>query len=238
MLSRARIETVTDAGVWAIVPDLGLVGPLDVIGTPTVGDAALLARLTDTDMVLVCGAAPETTPFSASDIIGWNDLRVALSTGRPNTSPPTFTTFRNGVQAWSFAANSTEQIYFESQLPHGWGPDTEVRPHIHWSPGNSTNTGAVKWELEYSWGNVGGAFPATSTLSVTQAATGTAYAHQLAALGSLDGTGMRDSSVFVCRLARVGGDPADTFTGAAFGVSVDFHYYAARLGSVTEYPPT
>ena len=55
MLSRARIETVTAAGAWAMVPDLGLVGPLDCIGTPVAGKPALLARLDDTDMVLICG---------------------------------------------------------------------------------------------------------------------------------------------------------------------------------------
>jgi|JI10StandDraft_1071094.scaffolds.fasta_scaffold66547_5 hypothetical protein len=54
MLFRARIETVTAAGAWAMVADLGLVGPVDCIGTPTAGDAALLVRLDDTDMVLIC----------------------------------------------------------------------------------------------------------------------------------------------------------------------------------------
>ena len=111
----------------------------------------------------------------------WNDLRVSLSTGIPNTSPPTFGTFRNGVQAWAFGAGSTEQLYFEAQMPHGWVIGSEVRPHIHWSPGNSTNTGAVVWELEYTWQNAGDeVFPATTTVTVQQVAAGVAYAHQIA----------------------------------------------------------
>ena len=62
MLFRARIETVTAAGAWAMVADLGLVGPVDCIGTPTAGDAALLVRLDDTDMVLICsGGTPATS---------------------------------------------------------------------------------------------------------------------------------------------------------------------------------
>jgi len=167
----------------------------------------------------------------------WNDLRVSLSTGIPNTSPPTFGTFRNGVQAWAFGAGSTEQLYFEAQMPHGWVIGSEVRPHIHWSPGNSTNTGAVVWELEYTWQNAGDeVFPATTTVTVQQVAAGVAYAHQIASFPPVDGTGKRESSVFLCRIARVGGSGEDTFTGSAFGISVDFHYQAAALGSTDEYP--
>jgi hypothetical protein len=51
---RARIETVTAAGAWVTCVDLGLVGPVDCIGVPVVGDAALLVRLSDTDMLLIC----------------------------------------------------------------------------------------------------------------------------------------------------------------------------------------
>ena len=52
----------------------------------------------------------------------------------------------------------------------------------------------------------------------------------------IDGTGKRESSVLLCRIARVGGDPGDTFTGAAFGISFDIHFQIESPGSVTEYP--
>lgn len=167
----------------------------------------------------------------------WNDLRVSLSTGKPNTSPPTFSTFRNGVQAWAFGPSVTEQLYFEAQMPHGWVIGSEVRPHIHWSPGNSTNAGSVVWELEYTWQNAANeVFPATTVVTATQAAAGAAYAHQIASFPAVSGTGKRESSVFLCRIARLGGNAGDTFTGSAFGISVDFHYMAQSLGSVSEYP--
>ena len=174
-------------------------------------------------------AAPwNPDPFPAAR---WNDLRVALSAGKASTSPPTFETLRNGVQSYGFSATQTEQLFFEVQIPRGWNLGTTIKPHIHWSPGNSTNTGSVVWQLEYSWANVGDPFPATTTLTATQAATGVPYAHQIASFGDVDGTGKRESSVFVCRLARVGGDAADTFPTDALGISVDFHYQAVALGS-------
>jgi hypothetical protein len=40
----------------------------------------------------------------------------------------------------------------------------------------------------------------------------------------------------MCRLFRVGGDVADTFTGDAFGLSVDFHIQVQGKGSEEEYP--
>lgn len=45
-----------------------------------------------------------------------------------------------------------------------------------------------------------------------------------------------ESSVLLCRIARVGGDSRDTFTGVAFGLSFDIHLQIDSPGSVTEYP--
>lgn len=51
---RARIDAVTQAGVWVTAADVGRIGPLDAIGTATVGEPALLVRLSGTDMMLIC----------------------------------------------------------------------------------------------------------------------------------------------------------------------------------------
>jgi hypothetical protein len=106
--------------------------------------------------------------------------------------------------------------------------------------GNSTNTGSVVWKLDYSWANPvtapGNTFPEPTTLPVTAAADGTAYKHQIAAFGEIDGTGFRESSVLMCRVYRDGSDAADTFTGVAWGLSLDFHIQVTGNGSIEEYP--
>lgn len=173
--------------------------------------------------------------------VGWDDLRVDVTSGTTgNLDPPDLATFRDGLVLKAFAANATEQVYFDVQMPHSWISGSGIRPHIHWSPGNSTNTGAVVWKLEYSVANPvaepDNTFPTTTTLSVTQAADGTAYKHQIAQWSEIDMTDKRASAVLLCRLYRDGGDVADTFTGDAYAVSVDFHYQSQGFGSTDEYP--
>jgi hypothetical protein len=183
----------------------------------------------------------QATPWSAGeDNLLWDDLRTPLSSARIGVNAPTLANFRDGLYALRFDAGTMNEAFLEAQLPHGWAEGTEIRPHVHWSPGNSTNTGSVVWKLEYTWANAvnppGNTWPASSTLTVTQAATGTAYAHQIADLGGIDGTGFRISSVLVCRLYRDASNAADTFTGGAFAISFDIHHQLESDGSVTEYP--
>jgi hypothetical protein len=173
----------------------------------------------------------------AGAAVGWDDLRVSLARGQTGASdPPAFAEFRTGIYAWSFAASGVDALFFDCQLPHSWLAGTGIRPHLHWSPGVSTNTGAVTWRLDYSWANIGDAFPAPTTLTAVDPADGVAYKQQIAGFGEIDGTGKRASSVLMCRLYRDGSDGADTFTAAAWGLSCDFHIQVSGAGSEDEYP--
>lgn len=169
----------------------------------------------------------------------WDDLRVSLSTAKPGVTSPSYDTFIDGVEAYAFSKTVEQSVQFEVQLPHSWVQGTELRPHIHWSPGASTDTGVVRWALEYTWANPvaspGNVFPNTVTLTGDQAAAG-AYHHQITSFGTISGTGKRVSSVLVCRLSRVGNASQDTFDDVAFGLSVDFHILNSGDGSVDEYP--
>jgi hypothetical protein len=170
----------------------------------------------------------------------WDDLRVSLARATTGSANPTMSSFRDGVQAYAFSASQMNQLWFDCQIPHAWLEGSEVRAHIHWSPGNSTNTGAVLWGLEYTWCNAelapGDTFPATQTVYFTDAAHGAAYSHQIAPFPNLDGTGKRVSSVLMCRVFRDATNGEDTFTGAAFALSLDFHIQLGSDGSVVEYP--
>lgn len=202
-----------------------------------------MANLADIDPLTVSGLSPlavDIRELGERVVTGWDDLRVSLSRGQTGaTDPPTFGEFRTGLYAWSFAATGIDALYFDCQLPHGWIAGSELRPHIHWSPGVSTDTGSVVWKLDYSIANPvvapGNTFPAPTTLSVTQAAAG-AYAHQIAAWPAIDATGYRESCVLMCRVYRDGSNEADTFTGAAWGLSLDFHHQVSGFGSEEEYP--
>lgn len=167
---------------------------------------------------------------------GWDDMRVSLTRATTGSAAPSLAVFLSPVQAYSFSKTTAQEVFFDVQLPHSWIPGTALEPHIHWSPGVSTDTGVVQWQLEYMWANVNDPFPAPTLLAtVDQAASGVAYAHQLADLGTMAGTGKKASSVIMCRLARVAGAAADTFDAVAWGLSVDFHYENRGFGGLTEY---
>lgn len=187
-------------------------------------------RLHDTEVVHRAGRNQGTVAPR------WQDVRVPLTSARAGlTNPPDLEVFRGSVRAMAFSPTLTEDVFFDMQVPHGWVPG-DVRPHVHWSPGSSTNTGTVAWRLDYTWASVGDTFAAPVTLSADQAAAGVAYGHQIVGFGSIDGSGQRDSSVLLCRLYRLGGDASDTFTGDAFALSVDVHLQVTEPGSEQEYP--
>jgi hypothetical protein len=166
---------------------------------------------------------------------GWDDLRVSLTRASVGSSPPALAVFRTPVQAYSFAKAAVNEVFFDVQLPHNWLLGTAVEPHIHWSPGVSTDVGSVRWQMEYTWANYTAAFPAATLLDpVDQAASGVAYEHQIADLGTIAGTGKKASSVIMCRLARVGNADEDTFDAVAWGLSVDFHIQVQGNGGLTE----
>lgn len=167
----------------------------------------------------------------------WDDMRMDLnrsSTG--GGSAPSSTSFRDGIFLYAFSKTIMQQLSGDMQLPHGYAAGTSIYPHIHWSPGASTQTGVVRWGLEYSWANINSAFGATTTVYVEQAGPGVAYTHKIASWAAIDGTGKSKSSVLLLRVFRDAAHANDTFDDVAFGVSFDLHFQIEAVGSTTEIP--
>jgi len=169
----------------------------------------------------------------------YDDLRVPLTNTQltPTKSEPVFEDMGNGFLAHGFDADadSTEYLHFIAQMPHSWSIGTDVDVHIHWSPA-TTNTGDVIWKLKYSVGEIGAAFSAADSFYITDAGDGTALLHQYLDLGDIPGAtiGTGVSSIIMGQLCRVGEDAADTFTGTAYGIEIDFHYQIDAPGSDQE----
>jgi hypothetical protein len=102
--------------------------------------------------------------------------------------------------------------------------------HIHWSP-TTTNTGNIRWGLEYTIANANAAFPTTSTIYVTQAGSGVVNQHQLIAFADISGTGRKIGDVIAFRVFRDAPNAADTFTGNAFLHQIGIHYICDTAGS-------
>lgn len=181
------------------------------------------------------------TDTANSENLLWDDLRLSLASGRAAAGTPQYGAFKGNVSAWAFSVG--DYLGFDVQLPHDCNVGVAgavLHPHVHWSPGNSTDTGDVSWSLDVEWANAvtepDNEFVTLSgsPLTVSQAGAGVAYRHQIAALGSIDASAMRVSAVLMCRLGRVAG--GDTFSGDCFAVSVDFHYQRVDGGTAAEYP--
>jgi len=170
----------------------------------------------------------------------WNDVVVPL-VGRAQPGAggdgPTLKVFRDddagseGVHQWAWPAGADKWLHFTMEIPHDWLLESELRPHVHWSP-SSAGSGNVVWALEYSMAEFEtGTFGNTTTLAVTVAATETAFDHLDAHMSAITMTGLTGVSTVLCgRIYRDMGSP-DTYPDEVFGLNVGFHYQVDSLGS-------
>lgn len=170
---------------------------------------------------------------------GWKDMTSSISSAKvPPASAPTATNFGSAgsLQRQEFAFAVGDYVWLEPfHVNHDIKPNSLAHMHVHWTT-NGTSTATVKWELSYqrALGHNQAAFGAPTAITVTQAASGTAYQHMVAE----DTTGITmyepDELILVSlrRVTNGGTDNADT----VFGLTVDFHYQADRSATKNKAP--
>jgi hypothetical protein len=168
------------------------------------------------------------------------------ATTRSGTNTPTFSSFIGGTFLYYFGKNTQptneQSLYFTCQLPHSYKEGTNLFPHVHYVPNNTTNTGQVVWGLEYTWTNINGVFGPTNTIiGITPIIGNEGNVHHVTELGSsidgIDGTGKLISSMLVCRIFRQGESASDTYVdpnGPGL-MEVDFHFQQCGIGSGTQF---
>jgi hypothetical protein len=169
---------------------------------------------------------------------GWQDVKTSLATAsRLGFSDPSWAKFTDngqgstGIYLPHFSAAQNNEVFFDIQLPHGHRGTAKV--HVHWAP-VTTHVGNVVWEFEYAKSSRLASIGNSSVNTITVATRGTAKREQITPLLTIDN--LEDSDILICRLARLGGDVADTFTGLAAGMSIDAHVSMKHFGSDIEYP--
>jgi hypothetical protein len=191
------------------------------------------------------GSDGGTTNYSAFESDGtlefngtatvFDDLRIPGLSVKLGASAPDLAAFlgAGNLLVLRFDGGATtEQVYFTVQLPHSYKEGSNITPHVHWSAVDG-NAGNVHWQLEYTWQNIDGTFPAVTTITATDATSGTAWDHQKAAFSAITGTGKTISSMLVCRLFRDPTDGADTYGSDAAFLEFDFHFELDTVGSRT-----
>lgn len=186
-----------------------------------------------------------------ADLAARTDRAWAQVGGEPSViegsgNAPELVPFIGGINAWSYSAISLSEAFSTSDLPFDWCPGTNLVYGIHWSPGNSTATGTVRFGLEftYAWAYGQGAasvFAPTTTIYVEPTVTvGTAYEHYLSfndPIYDFPGSLAQQNMRFLLRIFRDGGHPNDTFPAPVFIIGTDLFYQTDRLGTTTESPP-
>lgn len=166
----------------------------------------------------------------------WDDFKFSVTNLRinPSTSKPDFD-FTNGE--YLFDPASTESIIGGEITSHTFKmPTAEWRPHIHWIQSQS---GVVKWQLEYKFTPAGVAESASwTTLTTIQQeftySTGTI--HQISVFPAINMTGFNSSAINVkVRISRLGADAQDTYSIDARFLEFDFHVVVDDLGTTSEF---
>lgn len=171
----------------------------------------------------------------------WEDLRVASSQVRLGASAPAFNNgFAGSAAMYTLQFNYTgtsNQIFFEIQMPHAWKIGGTIWPHVHFSPISDTGGVAktVRWKLDYTWASINGTFGSPNTVNMDKSFTDAQWDHLMAvSAAGIDGTGQGISSMLVCRLYRDTGDGADTYDDLVSLLEFDIHYEVDMLGSREE----
>lgn len=145
--------------------------------------------------------------------------------------------FRDGIYAYKYFAGQTNQTYANFDVPFNWATNTDLYAAIHWSPGNSTATGNVRFGLEFTYAPVGGTFGASSTFYISGTSDGTAYKHYQSVSSSFPGSLAEANMRFLIRLYRDGSDPLDTLSSDIFVVGFDLYYQTNKFGLASYLPP-
>lgn len=175
------------------------------------------------------------TDLQARTATAWamDGLEPTLREGVGN--PAELVNFVGNTITYGFVPDSTSEVYVNWDLPFSYAVGTDLYAALHWSPGNSTATGNVRWGLEFTAAAVGGVFGATQTFYVLGSADGTAYKHIQSVSSPYSGAVINQR--FFIRLFRDGNDVSDTFSSMAYLLGIDFYYQVNKFGVPSFTPP-
>jgi hypothetical protein len=191
-------------------------------------DGTNLQVVTNDDIKVTCGA---NKTIELQNTV-YMDENFDPIIGRGASAPGLVTLDTSSIQVVAFDGTATtEQVSSTRELNHNYKEGTDLSFHIHWVPVNN-NAGNVKWQLEY-WitDGDGPTVRASGTLTVTAAASGTAWDTTLSVFGTVTGTTFKIGDQISLRLFRDPTDVADTYASDAAVKTYGYHYQIDTLGS-------
>lgn len=167
----------------------------------------------------------------------WTDYLAPMSTAKlPAANYPTWAAFgpSGNIYAYNFAEG--DFIFLAGfHINHDIKAGSKMYPHVHWAT-SGTSTEVVEWEIEYTMakGHNQEAFPAPSTVTVSQAASSTPWQHQISEATTETAIDAPEvDSLLLMRLLRT---TTGNNTDSVFGLFVDLHVEIDRVGTKNKSP--
>ena len=176
--------------------------------------------------------------LAARTDLAWvmDGLEPTLREGTGN--PAELATFRGNTIAYEFVDGSVSETYVNWDVPLQWATGTDLYAAIHWSPGANTNTGTVRWGLEFTSAPVNGTFPDTTTIYIDATiSTASAWKHCQNVSVPYAASLVEPNERFLIRLYRDGASGTDTFAASAYLIGIDFYYQVNKFGTPSFTPP-
>lgn len=173
----------------------------------------------------------------------WDDMRVTPgSFDRPGSSDPVIkevTPGGSGTTTWLYEFAKNNFASFTVQLPHSYKTGSDIKCHIHWTPGargNEESGATVGWKIDYTWASINANFGVMATLDLSDACDGTDWKHQMTPDVTITGTDKGISSMLICNVKRTDTGTDDTWASTTSGqlpllLEIDFHYQIDTVGS-------
>lgn len=173
----------------------------------------------------------------------WDDLRVTPAgfdrAGIADPALVSYTPTGSSIATYLYEWQLNDIAYFTVQLPHSYKQGSDIKVHVHWTPGlrgNEESGNTVGWKIDYAWANINGAFGAMSTADLSDACDGTDDKHQMTPEVTITGTSKNISSMLICNIKRTDTGTDDTWVGTASGelpmiLEIDFHFEMDTVGS-------
>jgi hypothetical protein len=200
------------------------------VSAPTSVTTPIIATIGD--LTVTCGTNKTLVLYETV----WDDFPPnPIVTARLGSSAPTLATFVGNIEQYTFDATN-DYVVGSTEIPHGWKEGTVIYPHIHWaSNGSEVGNKGVKWQLEYSAGDISEAFGGAATLTCDVQITGgtTDRTHFVSNFSpTMDGANWKIGNYITWRLNRIatenaGGAPAAN----PFALAIGFHGEFDTLGS-------
>jgi hypothetical protein len=166
---------------------------------------------------------------------GWQDLEMQITGAATGAGTPTSTAFGPSGNIQQIAFGINDSVYLAGHVPHDIKPGSKMYFHVHWST-NGVDVSSVKWQINWTGaaGHNQANFPADITLTLEEAAHGTAWRHMITE--DVVGTdALEIDSLFFIELKRIsngGTDNADN----VFGLFVDLHYESVQHATPNRSP--